>query len=240
MDEPSFLAVRKNTMNHNYIPQIKVCGLTRPDEAAASVDLGADAIGLVFYPKSPRNVTNYQAADITAQLPDHVAAVGVFVNPEMEMLIQAINQCGLHTVQLHGTESPNFVENLKKRTAANVVKALFSARAPGFEQAGRYDVNAYLVECGAGRLPGGNAEGWDWALAEPMVHRYPLILAGGLDPQTVSQAIAASRPDAVDASSGLEAAPGRKDLTKVAQFIRAVQQTADEYKRQGRQPRSIF
>lgn len=227
-------------MNHRYIPQIKVCGLTRPHEAVATADLGADAIGLVFYPKSPRNVTLEQAANITKQLPDHVAAAGVFVNPDMEMLIQAIAQCGLDTVQLHGTESPDFIEKLKKHTPVTIVKALFSAKPPGFEQAGNYHADAYLVECGGGKLPGGNAEGWDWALAKPMVHHYPLILAGGLNPQTVSQAIAASRPDAVDASSGLEATPGRKDLAKVAQFIQAVQQTAGGYRGDGRRPRPIF
>ena len=227
-------------MTQRYYPQIKVCGLTRPDEARATADLGADAIGLVFYPKSPRNVRFEEAAAITAQLPDNVAAVGVFVNPDMEMLLQAITQCSLHVVQLHGTESRSFVEALKKRTSAKIVKALFSARAPGFNQAGDYSTSAFLVECGGGRLPGGNAETWDWALAEPLGRTYPLILAGGLGPDTVSQAIAASLPDAVDASSGLEATPGRKDMTKVAQFIQAVRLTADGYSRQGRQLRLIF
>lgn len=221
-------------------PQIKVCGLTRPDEAVACADLGADAIGLVFYPKSPRNVTLEQAATITEQLPSHVAAVGVFVNPEIELLTQVITQCGLNAAQLHGAESPQFVTRVKQTTDAKIIKALFSAKAPGLNKADRYSVDAFLIECGRGQLPGGNAETWDWSLAEPFAHNYPLLLAGGLEPANVSQAIAASLPDAVDASSGLEASPGRKDLGKVAKFIHAVRQSTAGYPAGKRSIRSIF
>lgn len=227
-------------MNQQRYPQIKVCGLTRPDEAVACAELGADAIGLVFYPDSPRNVTLEQAAAIVEKLPSDVSPVGVFVNPDTEMLIQAITQCGLQGIQLHGAEPPEFTLALEKITQAKIYKALFTARAPGLNDAGNYNVAGFLIECGRGRLPGGNAETWDWSLAEPFGRTYPLILAGGLDPKTVCQAIQSGLPDAVDASSGLEASPGRKDLAKVEHYIHAVHQAADAYTVKNRTIRPIF
>ncbi len=226
-------------MQRDY-PQIKVCGLTQPDEAKACAELGADAIGLVFYPQSPRHVTVKQAAAITAALPAHATAVGVFVDAGIQMVTQTIDQCGLHVAQLHGSESPSFVADLKKATPAKIVKALFTEKTPGLNNAGAYDVAGFLVECGQGRLPGGNAADWDWSLAEPFGRDYPLILAGGLGPDNVFQAIGSSLPDAVDASSGLEANPGRKDIAKVERFIQAVRQAAAAYKNSERPIRSIF
>ena len=226
-------------MNRLY-PQIKICGLTDPEEARACAQCGADAIGLVFYPPSPRHVTMEQAAAIAARLPDYVHAVGVFVNPDMGELERIIAHCGLSAVQLHGAEPPEFAGNLKNRTPAKVIKALFTAKPPGLADAYRYDVSGYLVECGKGRLPGGNAKAWNWALAEPFGRHYPLVLAGGLGPETVVRAISACWPDAVDASSGLEVAPGHKDLAKVESFIETVRQTSALYDTRNREIRSIF
>jgi len=221
-------------------PQIKICGLTDADEAEACALSGADAIGLVFYPPSPRHVTPDQAGAIVARLPEHVVAVGVFVDPSMDELAHTVAHCGLTAVQLHGVESPEFARRVKRRMAAKVIKALFTEKSPGLADAPRYDVAGYLVECGKGRLPGGNAEQWNWALAEPFGRQYPLVLAGGLGVDTVGRAIAACRPDAVDASSALEAAPGRKDLFKVHDFIETVRQTRTIYAKQGKQLQAIF
>jgi phosphoribosylanthranilate isomerase len=171
-------------------PQIKICGLTDAAEAEACAHSGADAIGLVFYPPSPRHVTPDQAGAIVARLPDHVVAVGVFVDPSMDELAHIVAHCGLTAVQLHGVESPEFIRRVKRRMAAKVIKALFTAKSPGLADAPRYDVAGYLVECGKGRLPGGNAEQWNWALAEPFGRQYPLVLAGGLGVDTVGRAIA--------------------------------------------------
>ncbi len=224
-----------------YHPQIKICGLTDPDEAEASARAGADAIGLVFYPPSPRHVTLDQAARIAGRLPDHVTAVGVFVNPGLDEVSHAVSRCGLKAIQLHGVESPEFVVNIIRENGdLKVVKALFAAKSPGLQEAPRYDVAGYLVECGKGRLPGGNALQWNWALAKPMGRQYPLILAGGLSPDTVAEAISAGLPDAVDASSGLEASPGHKDLEKVHAFIEAVQQAHVAYIGHERMIREIF
>jgi phosphoribosylanthranilate isomerase len=225
---------------NRYYPQIKVCGLTRPDQARACADLGADAIGLVFYGKSPRNVTLKQAAAIRAALPPGVSAVGVFVNPSREALVQSVDRCGLDIIQLHGTETPDVVTGLHADLNVPIIKALFTTRPPGLTDAGNYDAAGYLVECGQGPLPGGNAMGWDWSLAEEFARHYPLILAGGLGPDNVVQAIGACLPDAVDASSKLEAEPGVKDLEKVAGFIARVKQTEPLYKGRKRIIRPIL
>lgn len=227
-------------MTQRLHPQIKICGLTDPDQARACAELGADAIGLVFFTKSPRNVTVEQAAAITAALPDHAASVGVFVNYDLDDLVEIIRQCGLSAVQLHGTESNDYVSDLYRATGVGIIKALFTEKSPGLSDCGRYKVNGYLVECGKGRLPGGNAVTWNWAAAAQFAQRHPLILAGGLAPHNVAKAIADCLPDAVDASSGLEAAPGRKDIEKVKQFIDQVRQTGPLYADRGRALASIL
>lgn len=216
-------------MSRRSYPQIKICGLTDPEQALACARMGADAIGLVFYPKSPRNVSVEQAASIAAVLPEHVASVGVFVNPDKEAILETVQACGLSAVQLHGQESPHWVNDLGRSMRAGIIKVLFTEREPRLSDAGEYDIKGYLVECGKGRLPGGNAVAWNWAIAEEFARHYALILAGGLGPDNVAAAIAACLPDAVDASSHLEAAPGRKDLDKVKRFIEQVRQTAPLY-----------
>ena len=227
-------------MTDRRFPEIKICGLTDPEQAAACAELGADAIGLVFFPKSPRNVSVEQAAAITAALPDHVAAVGVFVDADVQTLRKTIETCPLSVAQLHGSESPHLVAELRRSSSARIVKALFAQKEPYLSAAGPYDVDGYLVECGKGPLPGGNAVAWNWAVAEEFGRHFPLVLAGGLSPDNVIQAISACLPDAVDASSGLEAAPGVKDLEKVAHFIQQVRQSATLYETSKRNIRSIL
>jgi phosphoribosylanthranilate isomerase len=202
-------------------PQIKICGLTCADEALACARAGADAIGLVFYPFSPRCVSTADARRICAALPPQVRTVGVFVDARLDALMHQVDVCGLDAVQLHGQEPPELVARLK-RSGRVVIKALFAARPPDFATAARYRASALLAECGRGRLPGGNAEVWDWSSAAALKTHGPLILAGGLDPANVADALKAGQPDAVDVSSGVESAPGRKDPRRVAAFIRAV------------------
>lgn len=227
-------------MPPRYYPQIKICGLTSPDQARTCADLGADAIGLVFYEKSPRNVTPDQAAAITAVLPPRVSAVGVFVDPSRELLTRTVSQCGLHGLQLHGRETSDFVARLRRTLDVRIYKALFAAKSPGLAEAPDYDVHAYLVECGQGPLPGGNAMSWDWALAKAFSRQYPLILAGGLASENVARAVSACLPDAVDASSSLETAPGVKDLGKVEKFIACIRQTEPLYRAQDHDIRRIL
>ena len=203
------------------VPQVKVCGLTKPDEAAGCVSLDADAVGCVFFPKSPRNVSLNQAKKIVRILPSHVKAVGVFVNESFDGIMRAVEHCGLHAVQLHGQEPPELPEMLHQKGLI-VIKALFMEKDPLLSKAGDYRAAAYLVECGKGELPGGNAVSWAWEGAMELGEKQTLILAGGLTPENISIAISSALPDAVDVSSGVESSPGRKDLDKVASFIRAV------------------
>lgn len=197
---------------------VKICGLTRPAEAAACARLGADAIGLVFFERSPRHVTPARAAAITARLPPDTATVGVFVDAGYDRIMSLAAQCRLTTAQLHGNETPELAARLRGR-GLRVVKALFDGGDPGLERAGDFEVDAYLVECAGGVLPGGNARRWNWAHAAPLARGFPVIVAGGLTPDNVARAVATARPCGVDVSTGVEAAPGRKDLDAVATFI---------------------
>jgi len=195
---------------------IKICGLTRPDQALACAQAGAAAIGLVFYPKSPRHVGDDQALAICRVLPPEVARVGVFVDAPLETLLDRAGCCGLTVLQLHGREPPALVEALLAR-GLMVIKAVFAARSPRIEAAQGYRPTAFLVECGRGVLPGGNAEQWDWSAAAAMPR--PFWLAGGLTPGNVAAAVAAARPDGIDVSSGVETAPGVKDIAAVTALI---------------------
>jgi phosphoribosylanthranilate isomerase len=161
------------------------------------------------------------ARDIRRALPDEVACVGVFVNSLFEEIMGICNQARLTAVQLHGIEPPDLVARLR-REGLFVIKALFHGKAPGIEEGPRYPASAFIVECGGGAQPGGNALAWEWSEAGPFGRRHPLILAGGLTPENAAQAVRAALPDAVDVSSGVEASPGRKDIRKVEQLISAV------------------
>jgi phosphoribosylanthranilate isomerase len=209
-------------------PQVKICGLTHPHEAVQCVDRGADAIGVVFFPKSPRHVTVDQARAVVEVLPETVAAVGVFVDASFSFIMARVERCGLSMAQLHGRESADLAARLKAE-GVGVIKVLFVDDRPGFEDAQGFQVDGYLVECAKGPLPGGNAMAWDWGAARDFGHRHPLVLAGGLSPDNVDEAIGAALPAGIDVSSGVEMSPGRKDPDKVARLIAAVQGTADQY-----------
>lgn len=210
----------QDSVSHPYLPQVKICGLTRIDEAVACASLGADAIGFIFYPKSPRVVTASQARDISMALPQSVCRVGVFVDETFDTIMQVVRTARLQAVQLHGMESPALVKKLADQ-GLTVIKALFSHRKPFFLQAAHFPAAAFLVECGVGPLPGGNAEAWDFSLLKDFAKDFALVLAGGLAVDNVGQAIDQCQPDAVDISSGVECSPGKKDIHKVTQFIEA-------------------
>jgi len=199
-------------------PQVKICGLTRAAEAQECVALGASAIGCVFYPPSPRHLTLDQARHICEALPSATVTVGVFVNADFDHIVETVKFCSLKAVQLHGQESNELVNRLHQEKIT-VIKALFSTRQPFLTDAEQYDAKAFLVECGQGRMPGGNAEQWNWREARGVGRFHALILAGGLAPDNIAAAISSCEPDAVDVSSGVESAPGRKDLDRVKAFI---------------------
>lgn len=217
-------------------PQVKICGLTRVEEAVACAELGADAIGCVFYPPSPRNLTDEEAQRICRALPPQTCTVGVFVNESFSYIMDKVERCGLKAVQLHGMETSGMIDDLL-REGLIVIKGLFMKRDPFISSAHLYKPSAFLVECGLGKLPGGNAAAWDWAEAAdafPAVNE-PFILAGGLSPENIQDAVLKAAPDAVDVSSGVESEPGRKDLDKVKRFMEAVRRCNYPKK-----PRSVF
>ena len=214
----------ENPAGYPYTPQVKICGLTRVDEAVACATLGVGAIGFIFYPKSPRAITTGQARDISMALPSSVCRVGVFVDETFDTVMKTARAACLQAVQLHGMESPAFVKKLGDQ-GLTVIKTLFSHREPFFTQAAHFPATAFLVECGAGPLPGGNARAWDVSLLKDFSKNVPLVLAGGLAIDNVKQAIDQCQPDAVDISSGVERSPGKKDIHKVTQFIAAIRNT---------------
>jgi len=202
-------------------PQIKICGLTSAREAEACARAGADAIGVISFPKSPRHIDDEQIRRITSALPKNVCPVGVFVNEGFERIMQAASVGGLRAVQLHGQEAPDLVEALSAEGLI-VIKALFVNARPGLDQAPRYPAAAFLVERAGGPLPGGNAMQWNWSDARRLTRERPVVLAGGLTPDNIRLVLASAEPDAVDVSSGVESAPGRKDIGKVTAFCRTV------------------
>jgi phosphoribosylanthranilate isomerase len=204
-------------------PRIKICGLTDPDNALACAQAGADIIGLVFYPKSPRHVTHPQAKAVVEALPKHVPVWGVFVNEPLETILETVNACGLKGVQLHGREPAELISALKARHLT-VIKAVFASRAPGLDTIDPMYAHAdyILVECGMGLLPGGNATTWEYGLARKTARHHSVFLAGGLSCDNIEPAILAALPAGVDLSSGVESAPGVKDILKVKTLIRRV------------------
>jgi phosphoribosylanthranilate isomerase len=180
-------------------------------------------------------VTEEQAREIRQALSSTVCSlVGVFVNETFTGLMKKVERCGLDAVQLHGKESPQLVLQLVNE-GVRVIKGLFVNAEPSLEAAPQYKAAAFLAECAGGPLPGGNAMTWNWDAALRISESHPLILAGGLNPDNVCDAIKAARPDAVDVSSGVEAKPGRKDMEKVKRFMEAVARSGYSH-----EPRRIF
>jgi len=217
-----------------HTPQIKICGLTKPEDAAKCITLGADAIGLVFFKKSPRYLTVNRAQGIIHALPKGATVVGVFANEPFNSIMDIVYSCHINTVQLHGNEPPKFVNDLIKQ-GLRVIKALYMESEPSVKKMASYQASAYIVECAEGILPGGNAMVWNWQDAAPFSETHPLILAGGLTADNVGDAIRQAMPDVVDVSSGVEYAPGKKDMHKVTMFIKAVKES-----RTKRELRRIF
>jgi phosphoribosylanthranilate isomerase len=208
--------------------QVKICGLTQVDEARACAEAGADAIGLIFYPPSPRFVSIEQASMIVKALPNHVTSVGVFVDLPVESMIYTARTVGFKTIQLHGNETP-FTIRILKNEGFQVIKAVRSSGAQLLLDANEFNyADHLLVEASRGELPGGNGAAWNWSEAGVLAPR-SFLLAGGLNADNVAQAIIDSKASAVDISSGAESAPGRKDISKVKSIISNVRSIAPEF-----------
>lgn len=222
-----------------YKPQVKICGLTKVDEAIKCAELGSNAIGLIFYDKSPRFISDNQAREICRGLPDTVQKIGVFVDESFDNIMEKVHKCGLTGIQLHGLETPQLIDRFTRENLL-VIKGLFTQKKPNISDVSMYKASAYLVEYGKGKLPGGNATTWDWSQAFDFGRKHPFILAGGLDPNNVVQAINQCFPDAVDVSSGVEITPGQKDIGKVGNFISAIHSVSGKYMLHKKKLRNIF
>jgi phosphoribosylanthranilate isomerase len=194
--------------------KVKICGLRSFEEARAALDLGADAIGFNFWPSSSRYITPGEARQIVSRLAPFGCFVGVFVNEDLERIFEIYHFVGLSAIQLHGDETPDFCAKL---AGLKLIKAL--KVVPGFNPlwVRNYPSSAVLLDSG-----GGTGKTFDWAIAVEARKHAPIILAGGLTPENVADAILKVRPVAVDVSSGVESAPGRKDPARMRDFIEAV------------------
>jgi phosphoribosylanthranilate isomerase len=204
--------------------RIKICGITNLEDALLVAKLGADALGFIFYAKSPRMVAPETAREIIAQLPPFVAAVGVFVDEEAAVVQELAAQVGLDWVQLHGQESSEYCRGLGRK----VIKGFRIKDEKSLLELEPYRdaVQVFLLDTYKKGQAGGTGEIFDWHLARQAKQYGPIILAGGLTSENVAQAIATAGPAAVDAASGIEAAPGKKDPAKLRAFFRAVMQGA--------------
>ncbi|HXH72704.1 MAG TPA: phosphoribosylanthranilate isomerase [Mariprofundaceae bacterium] len=198
--------------------RIKICGITRLEDALAASSLGADAVGFVFYDKSPRFIEPAKAAAIIRQLPPFVSAVGLFVNPSEAYIAEVLKTVPLGVVQLHGDETPEFCEAQRRR----VLKAIPVAGPDDLANARRYPCPLLLDAKAPPGVYGGTGKTFDWSLLQGFEHNYPLTLAGGLDASNVREALAIRQWFALDVSSGVESAPGIKDLKKMREFFAAV------------------
>ena len=199
--------------------RVKICGITRAQDALQAVKQGADAIGLVFYPKSPRNVSAAQAAEIVSQIPAFVTVVGLFVDAEPAFIQEVISSVKLDLLQFHGDETPSacrqysrpYMKAIRVKNGTNLV-----------QYAADYaDARALLLDAFAEGVPGGTGLVFDWSLI-PQNLPLPIVLAGGLNAENVGVAIEQVRPYAVDVSGGVEASKGIKDAAKIAAFMRGV------------------
>ena len=199
--------------------RVKICGITRVEDAQAAAAHGADAIGLIFYRPSPRCVSLGQAREIAASVPPFVATVAVFVNPEREDVERVIGECGVTLLQFHGDESPDFCSSFSRpyikaariRPGLDLLKYLSPYGAAA----------AWMLDAFHEDLWGGTGGSFDWGLVPERMAR-PIILSGGLTADNVAGAVRRTRPYAVDVSSSVEASKGIKDAVKIAGFIGAV------------------
>jgi phosphoribosylanthranilate isomerase len=203
--------------------KIKICGITEREDALHALDCGADALGFVFYERSPRAITRQRAQAIIAALPPFVTAVGLFVNADPVTVREIADDCGLDLIQYHGDESPETVRRAPRRS----IRALRVRENETLDDIDRYPAaSGLLLDAWVAGAFGGTGVLCNWEIAAEIAKKRPVILAGGLTPENVAAAIQAVRPYGVDVSSGVEEEPGRKDRKKVAAFIKAAQLAA--------------
>lgn len=205
--------------------KVKICGITNLEDGRFAAEAGADALGFVFYEKSPRFITIAAAADIIRKLPPFVVKVGVFVNAPAETVHAAVAACGLNLLQFHGDEPPDYCLQFGLMS----MKAFRIRNLDSLRQLEKYQTDAWLLDTAVPGQFGGAGRAFDWKLAvEARKMGRPIFLAGGLTPENVAEAVRLVRPYGVDVSSGVESSPGKKDHSKVTAFINAARAAAHE------------
>ena len=207
--------------------RIKICGNTSLDDARAAVELGAWAVGLVHHPESPRFVEPDVAAEIGAALKRRCEVAGVFVDSTMDEIVRAADEEQLTIVQLHGDQGPQFCRAVARRTGAKVMRAFRVRSNADVRGAEAFRTDFHLFDAYRPGTVGGTGESFDWELLAGRRSQIPAILAGGLTPENVGEAILAGKPWGVDVVSGVEAEPGRKDHRQLAAFFEAVRATTE-------------
>ena len=203
--------------------RVKVCGITRLEDAELAISHGAWALGFILWPPSKRHVNPGVAAGITRQVRRKVETVGVFVNQPLDEIAGAVDVLGLSHVQLHGDEGPSFCSAVAQRTGAKVIKALRIGHAADIRDSERFHTDFHLLDTAKAGAYGGTGQTWDWGLIAQRRSKVPMLLSGGLTSENVAEAIAAVKPWGVDVASGVEASPGIKDPAKLEAFFNAVQ-----------------
>jgi phosphoribosylanthranilate isomerase len=201
---------------------IKICGMTNPEDALHAAECGAHAVGFIFYPKSPRYVAPETARSIIRRLPSGISKVGVFVNEDPDEVMAVAAFCGLDFIQLHGNETPEYCRQI---SGFDAIKAFSPRTGDDIPEAGEYEVRAVLVDAYAPGVYGGTGKTSDWEFAVRLKEHYPLILSGGLHSGNIVEALKKVFPCAVDINSGVEISPGRKDSGKVREIIEIVRKT---------------
>jgi phosphoribosylanthranilate isomerase len=196
--------------------QVKICGITRVEDALCAAEHGADAIGFIFHPASPRYIEPQRAKAIIAALPPRLVKVGVFVNREAREAARIVGECGLDMIQLHGDESPGYCRRFPPE---RIIKAVCLRTAADLRALAVYNVRAFLPDARDANRYGGTGKSADWELAARLARERPLILAGGLGIGNIGEALGRVAPDAVDINSAIEISPGIKDRKRMARII---------------------
>ncbi|MBC8095648.1 MAG: phosphoribosylanthranilate isomerase [Akkermansiaceae bacterium] len=201
--------------------KVKICGITSVADGVAAAEAGADMIGLMFYERSPRNISIATAAEISRALSPFIVKVGVFVNPTEDAVLRAIGECGVTLLQFHGEETPEFCAQFGVMS----MKAFRVRDAASLDALPNYQTDAYLLDAYSPDAHGGTGAKFNWDLAvEAKKLGKPIFLAGGLTPENVGDAVRKVQPFGVDVSSGVESAPGKKDQAKVRAFVQKVRE----------------
>lgn len=201
---------------------VKICGITRLEDAELAISCGAWAIGLIQAPDSPRYCDPQVAAEIAAAIRRRTEVAGVFVNAPLEHVAGAAEAIGLTIVQLHGEEGPSYCAEVARSTGLKVIKAARVQNSASVRELNIYKTDFHMLDSHVEGMHGGSGRSFDWKLAAAHSGRPPLILSGGLDPENVAEAIGEVGPFAVDVASGTEASPGVKDPNRLRAFFDAV------------------